>query len=384
VKGITDMRMSKGAFLLLGAGAVLLFAGVRLSALYLYPEDKTLPRGPLPIPSSHVAAAPGLIEPLNEEREVAAEANGIINEMRIEENEEVNLGQILAVLDNAEQVARLESAQAELALREAELDRTLNGARPEERREARAALSEAQAGLDFSRREYDRRLPLVKSGVSPKAALDKALSDLNASKARATEMAEKLSAIETGARKEDVAAARAQVKLAKANVALATALLNKTYIRSPIAGVVLRRMRLPGESVSSTPPTPIALVGNLNGLQVRAEVDETDAAKIKVGQRVEIVADAYPNKKFPGIVSRIASRMGAKQIQPGRPTDKLDAKILQVFIRLDPNVKTPIGLRVDAYFLAEPAAAPEPVPPATVPPQAASEPVEPASPSSSQ
>ena len=242
---------------------------------------------------------------MNEEREVAAEATGILKEMHVDENDEVAAGEIIAVVNNAEQAARLESARAELALRQAELDRTINGARPEQRREARAALSEAQAALDFSRREYDRRLPLVKSGVSPKAALDKAVSDLNVAKARAQEAAEKLAAIEAGSRKEDLAAAKAQVSLARANVTLASAFSEKTRW-DPISGIVLRRMRLPGKSVSATPPTPIAIVGNVNGLQVRAEVDETDAARVKVGQRVEVLADAFPGKKFGGTVYRVA------------------------------------------------------------------------------
>jgi HlyD family secretion protein len=302
----------------------------------------------------HVAAAPGLVEPTAEEREVAAQTMGVIKEMRVEENDEVPAGQIIAVIDNAEQIARLASAKAELALRQAELERLVNGARDEEKREAHAALTQAEAGLDLARREYDRRQPLVKSGVAPKAALDKAVSELNAEKARVDVMTEKLAVIEAGARKEDVAAAQARVSLAEANVALADALLEKTYIRAPVSGAILRRMRLAGEAVSSTPPTPVAIVGNTHGLQVRAEVDETDAARIVEGQRVEIVADAYPDKRFGGTVYRISARMGAKQVQTGRPADKLDAKILQVLVRLDTEVRLPVGLRVDAYFLEAP------------------------------
>jgi HlyD family secretion protein len=354
------MKLSKGAVLAAVAASVAVVLWMEFGRPAANVVRNPTTKVAMPVVASYVAVAPGLIEPLNEEREVAAEATGILKEVHIDENDEVAAGEIIAVVNNAEQAARLESARAELALRQAELDRTINGARPEQRREARAALSEAQAALDFSRREYDRRLPLVKSGVSPKAALDKALSDFNVAKARAQEAAEKLAAIEAGSRKEDLAAAKAQVSLARANVTLASALLEKTQIRSPISGIVLRRMRLPGESVSATPPTPIAIVGNINGLQVRAEVDETDAARVKVGQRVEVLADAFPGKKFGGTVYRVASRMGAKQIQTGRPIDKLDAKILQTFIQLDPSVKAPIGLRVDAYFLTPPAASPAP------------------------
>ncbi|HLZ04183.1 MAG TPA: efflux RND transporter periplasmic adaptor subunit [Bradyrhizobium sp.] len=303
-----------------------------------------------PAPGHHLVAAPGLVEPIGEEREVGSQVIGIIQQMRIDENDEVRAGQIIAVVDNAEQVARLASARAELALREAELERTLNGARVEERREARATLDEAEANLDMARRDYARRLPLTISGTSPQSALDLATSTLHASEARRAVAAERLALIEAGSRAEDIAAARAQVDLARANVALAEALLDKTFIHSPIAGTVLRRERVAGEAVTNVPPTPIAIIGDLHRLRVRAEVDETDVGRVSVGEPVAITADAFPDQKFSGTVYRVLSRMGPKEVQTGRPADKVDTKVLQVLIDLDPGAKLPVGLRVDAFF----------------------------------
>jgi HlyD family secretion protein len=299
----------------------------------------------------HMVAAPGLVEPIGEEREVGSQVIGIIREAHVEENDEVLEGQVIAVVDNAEQIARLAAARAELALRQAELERALSGARPEERREARAAVAEAAANLDLARREYDRRLPLAKNGASTQAALDQARSSLNANEARHSILTERLALLEAGTRLEDIAAARAQVALAEANVALAEALLNKTFIRAPISGTVLRRQRIAGEAVTNVPPTPIAIIGDLRGLRVRAEVDETDFGRVSVGQRVEVTADAFPDRRFGGTVYRVSSRLGAKAVQTGRPADRVDTKILQVLLDLDPGVKLPIGLRVDVYFL---------------------------------
>jgi HlyD family secretion protein len=294
------------------------------------------------VPRQYLAAAPGLVEPISEEREIGSQVIGIISEMRVEENDQVVEGQIIAVVDNAEQVARLASSRAELALRQAELERSVNGARAEERREARAALMEAEANLQLARAEYQRRLPLTKSGVSSQASLDSATSNQNATEARRNVMAERLAVLEAGSRKEDIAAARAQVSLAEADVALAEALLDKTLIRSPVVGTVLRRVRIAGEAVTNMPPTSIAIVGNLRGLRVRAEVDETDVSQVTVGQRVEVTADAFPGQKFGGTVYRISSRMGAKQVPTGRPTDRLDIKVLQVLIDLDAGASLPI------------------------------------------
>jgi HlyD family secretion protein len=305
-------------------------------------------------------AAPGLVEPIGEEREIGSQVIGVISEMRVEENDEVVEGQIIAVIENREQIARLASARAELALRQAELDRVINGARAEKRREARAALTEAEANLDLARRDYGRRLPLASSGVSSQAALDQAVSTQNAAEARRAVMAERLALLEAGSRPEDIAAARAQVALAEANVALAEALLDKTFIRSSVTGSVLRRYRISGEAVTNVPPTAIAIVGDLRGLRVRAEVDETNVGRVTAGQRVEVTADAFPDRKFGGTVFRVSSRLGGKAVQTGRPADRVDTKVLQVLIDLDPGTKLPIGLRVDAYFLNEPAVKREP------------------------
>lgn len=306
-----------------------------------------------PTPGRHLVAAPGLVEPIGEEREIGSQVIGIIREMRIEENDKVVAGQIIAVIDNNEQVARLASARAELAQRKAELDRVINGARAEERREARAAVKETEANLDLARREYERRLPLTRSGTSTQAALDQATSALNATEAHRVVMSERLAMMEAGSRTEDVEAARALVGLAEANVALAEALLEKTFIRSPVTGSVLRRYRAAGEAVGNMPPTPVAVVGDLSRLRVRAEVDETDVGRVAVGQRVEVNADAYPNRRFGGTVYRVSSRLGGKTVQTGRPADRVDTKVLQVLIDLDAGTTLPIGLRVDAYFLNE-------------------------------
>ena len=291
-----------------------------------------------------------LVEPAGEERLVASQVIGVIKEMRVEENDAVYAGQIIAVVENSEQVAKLASARAGLALRRAELDKALAGARPEELREARAIVAEMEANLDLAHRDYDRKVPLAKTGTATEAALDQARAALHAGEARKATAAEKLAVLEAG-RVEDIAAARAQAAYAEADVALAQSLLDKTVIRSPVAGTVLRRLRVAGEAVTNVDPTPIAIIGDLRGLRVRAEVDETDVGRVETGQRVEVTADAFPNRRFGGSVFRISQRLGAKAVQTGRPAEKVDMKVLQVLIDLDPGVKLPVGLRVDAYVL---------------------------------
>jgi HlyD family secretion protein len=305
-----------------------------------------------PAPSRPEAAAPGLVEPLSEERQIASQVIGVIGKMLVDENDAVAADQPIAIVENSEQAARVAATRAQLAEAQAQLDKLMNGARPEERREAKAQLDQLDAELDMAKLDYDRKKPLRESGAASQAALDQASSTMRSLKMRRAAMAERLAVIETGARAEDIAAARAIVARLKAETAFAEAQLDKFVIRSPIAGVILRRQRNAGEAVTNIDPTPIAIVGDLSRLRVRAEVDETDIGHIALGQRVEVSADAFPDRKFGGTVARIARRFGAKEVQTGRPAEKTDMKVLQVMIDLDPDVKLPVGLRVDLSFLA--------------------------------
>lgn len=297
-----------------------------------------------------VAAAPGVIEPADKEREISAQVIGIIREFRVAENEPVKADEVIAVVENSEQSARLSFADAQLTLRRVELTRTENGARSEELREASAALEEADASLEYANRDYNRRRPLVEHGVAPRAMLDQLQMTLNTAKARRAVVAQRLSQLTNGARKEDIEAAHARLKLAEAEVAIAKAALEKTYIRSPVSGILLRRSKEVGETVTNLPPTTVAVVGDPRGLRVRVEIDESDVGKVSIGQKVEIVSDAFPGKIFSGKISWVSGRMGQKGILTGRAGDKIDTRVLQILVDLEPDVKLPIGLRVDCFI----------------------------------
>jgi HlyD family secretion protein len=307
-------------------------------------------------PDRIAVAAPGLVEPAGEERNIGSEVIGTIRRMLVEENDEVSAGQVIAEIDNAEAAARLAGARADVALRRAELERLVAGARREERDEAHAALAEAESQVEMARLTLERRRPLAGTGAVSQAALDDARTTLDSATARRNVLRARVALIEAPPRHEDVAAAQARLALAEANAALAQALYDKTLVRSPIAGVVLRRWRTEGEAVSNQPPTPIAIIGDMRTLRVRAEVDETDIARIAPGQPVLIRADAYEGQRFTGRIMRIAERLGAKQVRTGRATDRADVRVLEVLIALDPDVRLPAGLRVDVLFLAPPGA----------------------------
>jgi HlyD family secretion protein len=269
----------------------------------------------------------------------------------VEEGDRVRAGQVLAVLENREHRARVLSAESELRLRQAELRRVRNGARPQERSEAAAALAEAEAVLRNARAERERRARLVLERVVSRAEADDAERAERVATARAEGARQRFDLITAGAREEDVSRAEAAVDLAAARLEEARAQLAKTVVRAPLDGVVLRRYRQRGESVSTEFDSPIATIGDDRIRRVRVDIDEADVAGIAPGQRAWVTADAFGDRRFPGRVARVGTLLGRKNLRTDEPAERIDTKVLETLVDLDDGHELPLGLRVQAFIV---------------------------------
>lgn len=294
-----------------------------------------------------VIHAGGLVEPAGEERMVVPEAAGRLARVLIAEGDQVEAGQVLAELVNDEERARLLLAEAQVTMRAAELARLRAGARSEERDEARAALAEAEAARVLALSERERRESLVASGQLSREVLDQARAQGSAAAARRDALAARLALVDGPPRAEDLLIAEAALAAAEAERTLAEALLEKTRVRAPIAGVVLKRHLREGEFVAPLNPVPLATLGDLSRRYVRADIDELDIARIREGQPAEVRSDAFPGRTFGGRVTYVASRMGGRNLLSGDPAQRRDMKILEALVALDAGEELPVGLRVD-------------------------------------
>jgi HlyD family secretion protein len=91
-------------------------------------------------------------------------------------------------------------------------------------------------------------------------------------------------------------------------------------------------------------------LGDTSRLRVRVDVDENDVAGVYVGQRAWVTAPAYGDRKFTGRVIQIGQMLGRKNVRKDEPSERVDTKILETLIELDPGTALPIGLRVDAFL----------------------------------
>lgn len=298
---------------------------------------------------SGIIAAPGRVEAVSEEVRVSSELSGRLKAVNVEEGDRVQRGQVLAEIQNDDYRARVQEAEATLAEREAELRRTVNGARAQERHEAEASMQAAEAVLNNAKREAERRRGLADRNVISRDEADRYERAYQVARAQYAEAAQHFSLIDADAREEDRAHAEAAVATAKAQLAEARAYLEKSYIRAPINGVILRKLRHTGESVSTQFDSPVVTMADDSVLRVRLDVDESDVSKLRVGKRAYATAEAYGDHKFWGSVIRVGGILGKKNIRTDEPSEHVDTKILETLVELDPGQRLPLGLRVDSF-----------------------------------
>lgn len=296
------------------------------------------------------AAGPGLVEAVSEEIRISAQIGGRLERLLVDEGDRVTAGQLLAVVDNRDYCARVASAEAELRLREAERRRTVNGARAQERQEAAAAVAEAEAVLHNARTEQQRNEHLLLERVISRAEADTTDRAERVARARADAARQRLDLVNADAREEDRARAEAEVGLARARLEDARAQYEKTLIRAPIDGVVLRRHRKAGESISTQFESPIVTMADDRVRRVRVDVDENDIATLAVGQQAYVTADAFGTRRFPGHVVRVGRLLGRKNVRTDEPTERVDTKVLETLVELEDGRELPLGLRVQAFI----------------------------------
>jgi HlyD family secretion protein len=294
-------------------------------------------------------SAPGRVEAVSEEVRVSSELSGRLHSVLVEEGDRIHQGQVLAQIENDDYLARVAAAEATLAQRQAELLRTINGARSQERRAAEANRQAAKAVLETARREADRRHNLADRDMISRDEAERYQRAYQVAQAEYERASQEFSLVDADAREEDRRRAEAAVATAKAQLAEARAYLEKTYIRSPLNGIVLRKLRHPGESVSTQFDSPIVTLADDSSLRVRLDVDETDVAHLRVGQPAYVTAEAYGAQRFTGHLIRVGKILGRKNVRTDEPTERVDTKILETLMELDPGQKLPLGLRVDAY-----------------------------------
>jgi len=248
--------------------------------------------------------ATGKVEPITKV-EIKSKASGIVKKLYVEYGDKVKAGQVLAELDKDEitaqvrsQKAQLESAESNFHAAEADYERSKVDA----------------SGVDIPtlQRAYERAKSMAKDGVVSQSALDDAQ--------RAYELAvnkQSVARAQVTVNKAKMAQAQADVQKAQATLAQLNEQLSYTTIVAPIDGIVLSRDVEVGDAVSSilvlgSSATLVMTLGDTSEVYVKGKVDESDIAKVYIGEPARIKVESFKDKTFNGKVTKI-SPMGVEK-----------------------------------------------------------------------
>lgn len=262
-------------------------------------------------PGETVLAASGYVV-AHHKIAVGAKVMGRVAWIGVEKGDRVQQGQVLVRLEDSEFRAQSGQARANLAAAQARLDQLRSGSRPQEKLKDKAGVLHAEATLRNAEAEYDRTEKLYRAGVVSKAELDRATAGRDTSRALLESARQSSSMTEVGPRAEEIRAADAQVRQMKAALDYSDTQLAATEIKAPVSGTVLERIVERGEMVSPSSfgdagaRTSVVSLADLSDLQIELDISQTDFSRLQMGQRAEIIPEAFPNLKYTGFIAEIA------------------------------------------------------------------------------
>lgn len=297
-------------------------------------------------------AAEGKVEAIpGFEVEVGSEIDGKIERIFVEEGDNVIKGDLIAQLENREIQAKVKEAEAELAVSLSRLKEVASGARREEIKSADAVLENARAEMEYNKKSLERYRELYSKGAVSRQLLDEKETNARTSAARVKKAAEDKRLLEEGPKPETLRLHRDAVKRSEAAAEYYRRVLEKTYIRAPLSGRVIRKYVQNGEMVNKDVQPYVAAIADLDKLRINAEVDETDIGRTHIGDPVEVTSYAYPGRIFKGKVSEISDYAGIRKVKPNNPARNLDMKIVQVKIGLMEKTPLKLGMTVDVRII---------------------------------
>jgi HlyD family secretion protein len=233
---------------------------------------------------TETVTASGKIYPETEVK-ISPEVSGEIIELTVEEGDSVRKGELLVKINPAIYSSMVNQAEASVAESRARVNNS-----QEMVAQSKAQYEQAEANYNRNKKLYD----------------DKVISAMEFEQAQATYLGAKAS---YEASRANVSGGQFSVQGASANLTQARENLRRTTIMAPTSGIISQLNVKLGERVVGTAQmagTDILTIADMERIEVRVSVSETDIAKVKIGDTANIQADAYRNRTFTGVVSKVS------------------------------------------------------------------------------
>lgn len=343
-----------------------LFAFVALvfATMYVSKSKVTWPKTPPPTPPptnpfKDAVAGAGLVEAETENINIGSPLPGVAVEVLVKVGQRVRKNDPLFRIDDRAYQSELKVRQSALLAAGADLARLESQPRSEDIPVLQAKVEEAEANLADQQYQNNRTKELVKKGAASEderfrreQAFQMARAQLEWSKAD-------LARLKAGAWDADKIIARAAVEQAAARVDQAKTDLDRLVVRALVDGQVLQVNVRPGEYVSTPAAAPLIVLGNIDQMHVRVDIDEYDIHRYHVGMPAVATIKGNPTRQYPMSFVRVEPYVIPKRSLTGDNTERVDTRVLQVIYRLDTQgERFYVGQQLDVFFQTSPTSAP--------------------------
>lgn len=340
---------------------LLALIGFGMAAYTVFAQGKPIPAAePVAEPSkgsfdSYVAGS-GIVEASTRNIAVGTPVSGVVTSVNVEAGDTVKAGDVLFALETRSLEADLRVEEAAVQSARAQLQKLLAQPRLEDIPPLEARVKEAEANLADLRAELAMWVAVQDKRAVSQTEVDRRQYAVAVGEARVAAAQAELDSTRAGAWAPDIAVARAQVAAAEARAEQIRTELDRLLVRSPIDGEVLQVNVRVGEFASAgTLATPLMLVGSVDVVHVRVDVDENDAWRLKPGAKATAFVRGNSQLNTPIDYVRTEPYVIPKRSLTGESTERVDTRVLQVIFRF-PRSRLPVyvGQLMDVFIEAEP------------------------------
>jgi HlyD family secretion protein len=295
-------------------------------------------------PNRAVIAGLGLVEPAGREVNVATRLAGVTEDVRVTPGARVKAGDVLFQIDAQIAAATVEQRKRDLTVAEARARQTAARAASLEADivATRDAAVAAEAERDEARDLVRIAAKLVASATTSERELTRrrnlergAEAKLAESKARLLRAEAELALIDPAKGGQTLKVDEALVAQAAAALALAEAEYGRAFVRAPSDGTILVVNVRPGEFATQGEANPPIVMGQLDPLHVRVDIDEADLPRFKEGTSAVALRRGAPDIRIPLTFIRAEPLVAPKRTLAGSANERVDTRVLQVIYAAD-------------------------------------------------
>lgn len=302
-------------------------------------------------PYTETIAGAGLVEPCSENIRVAAIVPGVVTAVHVRVGQVVEKGDILFQLDDRQR--RAEWAVQSAAVREAEtaLHRVKSAPRAEDIPPSEARVAKAKAELKSVQDQMDRTESLVTRKIKTDEDWVQIQQAFLAAQAGLAQAEAEDARLKAGSWKEDIIVAEAQLARARALLQQVETELDRLQVRAPIRCTVLKVDVRPGEYVGTPPGQVLMVIGDIEHLRVRVDIDEQDLPRFRPGLTGTGYVRGDANTPIDLRFVRVDPFAEPKKSLTNAGSERVDTRVLQVIYELaSPPSTLYVGQQIDVFL----------------------------------